>query len=80
MIRETHLRGIEVMDPETIKALADLPVVVILVFLLYRQQQINEALLIRFAESEKNHAGNLVQILTHGTFCKSAIPQSDIER
>lgn len=68
------------MDPETIKALADLPVVVILVFLLYRQQQINESLLIRFAESEKNHAENLVAILTHGTFCKNAIPQVDIEK
>jgi hypothetical protein len=68
------------MDPETLKALADLPVVIVLVFLLYRQQQINEALLIRFAQSERDHATNLVTILTHGTFCKQAIPQDVIEK
>jgi hypothetical protein len=68
------------MDSETLKALADLPVVIVLVFLLYRQQQINETLLVRFAQSEREHAEHLVTILTHGTFCKQAIPQDMIEK
>jgi len=62
------------MDPETIKALADVPVVGVLIFLLVRQQLQNEKLLLQFAESEREHAKNLVTILTSGTFCKHAVP------
>jgi len=54
------------MDAETIQALAQLPTVAILVYLLYRSQMQNEKLLTEFVESERAHARNLVEIFCSG--------------
>lgn len=54
------------MDIELIKALGDLPIVGILIYLLVREQGTNEKLLMSIIESERDHARNLVNIACHG--------------
>lgn len=59
------------METEIIKALADLPLTGILVYLLIRQQAQIEKLLVEFANSEREHARNIVDLITH-----RSIPQN----
>lgn len=54
------------MDVELIKALADLPIMGILIYLLVKEQGTNEKLLMSIIESEREHARNLVNIACHG--------------
>lgn len=50
------------MDAEIVKALAELPAMVVLIYLLVRMQAEKEKLLAALIESEREHARNLVAI------------------
>lgn len=54
------------MDIELIKALGDLPVVAILIYLIIRQQAEKEKLLAALIERECAHAKDLVSIVMSG--------------
>jgi hypothetical protein len=56
------------VDPETVKALTQLPLYGILIFLLYRESGAKEKLLAQLLEQAKQHAENLVQMACHGYF------------
>lgn len=52
------------MDIELIKALGDLPITALLIYLLVRQQGENEKLLTQLIESERCHARNIIDIIS----------------
>jgi hypothetical protein len=54
------------LDIEVLRTLAELPTVVLLIYLLIRAQGQNEKLLAGMLESERNHARNLVEIICSG--------------
>lgn len=54
------------MDADVIKALAEWPIVVILLYLLVREQAQKEKLLTELLNQARQHAEHLVELACHG--------------
>jgi len=54
------------MDNELVKALLELPLTAVLIFLLYRESGQKEKLLAQLVEQAKQHAENLVRMVECG--------------
>jgi hypothetical protein len=67
------------MDVELIKALANLPITAILIYLVIRLQAEKEKLLTSFIEGERCHAKDLVDIVLSGKIKSIAAPPPQVE-
>jgi len=67
------------MTEETIKALAQLPLVGVLIYLLVRSQTNIDSLMKTIIESEREHAKNLVQIICSGRITADNLPSEKLE-
>ena len=68
------------MDAETIKAILDLPIMGVLIFLLYRENAAKEKLMALLIEQARQHSEHLMQMACHGYYYVEVKRQEDLQK